>query len=131
MELIFYPDQPVSLIISARQEIFSVRGGVLATRPRDAREPSSDPCESNLQKRFTSFRSGKIAHARLIPSDSRRLPGFLVGDLERHQSWLRFRERCLMAQIGGGVPQPFLLAQFLEELYPLANWIQRFHLQVS
>src|SRR5207245_5739503 len=64
MELIFYPDQPVSLIISARQEIFSVRGGVLATRPRNAREPSPDPCESNLQKRLTTFSSHQSAQHR-------------------------------------------------------------------
>jgi hypothetical protein len=30
IKLIFYPDQPVSPVISARQRIFSVRGGGLS-----------------------------------------------------------------------------------------------------
>src|SRR3989442_11535881 len=37
IEPIFYPDQPVSPVISARQQIFSIRGGVLAIASCDAR----------------------------------------------------------------------------------------------
>src|SRR5713101_1889146 len=53
------PESPVSPIINARQKMCSRGVRVLAIRPRDAREPSSDPCESNLQKRFRSLRSRK------------------------------------------------------------------------
>src|SRR5260370_13785058 len=36
-----------------------------------------------------------------------------------------------MPQIGRWIPQPFLLTQFLKELYPFTDWIQWFHVQVS
>src|SRR6266852_7204449 len=62
------PESPVSPTITARQQIFSGGGGVLATRPRDSREPSSDPCESNLQKPFRSFRSGKSLRLDRLPT---------------------------------------------------------------
>src|SRR5712691_4541177 len=43
------------------------KGGVLHSAPRDAREPSRDPCESNLQKPFRSFRSGKSLRLGRFP----------------------------------------------------------------
>jgi len=114
----------------ARQQMTSPDPGGLSDPTSRSKEPSSDPCESNLEERFISLKSRKSFRLDRFPTTV-GIVEFLVGDLEWNQSWLRFRESCLMAQIGRGVSQPFLLAELLEELYPFANGIQRFHVQVS